>query len=539
MDLTRSLPELRTAAEAAHLRSAARSRVGRLAWPRVSEPAATSRARRAAVWLRVRWLAALWLLLCGSPLWAHVGSPDVYVETKAGAYPIFVTVRPPLVLPGVAEVSVRAEGSGVQEVTAAPTPLTGDAAMHAPTPDVLRREADGSYTGSLWIMATGSWQVRFHVRGAAGAGDVAIPLPSTSTSVRTMSPWMGAGLALVGLMLLVGMAGIAGAGVREAVLPPGTVADDARRWRGKRATALTLVLLVAAVALGDRWWNVEAAAYGRSVYKPLRLTATLREDGGLTLQLRDPGWLPQRRLDDLVPDHGHLVHLYAVRWPAMDAVYHLHPEMTSTGTFLLRSPAVAPGYYRLFADVVHRNGFPETAVAGITLSGQPASALQGDDAGSASLPRLAAPGANALQLTMPDGYRVQFDRPARVAAREGLLLHFRLLDSQGHAPTDMTPYMGMPGHAAILKSDGSVFAHIHPEGSISMAAYMMANPEMMMDASSAPAAAGDLAEAPVKAAISNEVAFPYGFPSAGRYRVIVQVKHGATVETAAFDVDVV
>jgi hypothetical protein len=35
--------------------------------------------------------------------------------------------------------------------------------------------------------------------------------------------------------------------------------------------------------------------------------------------------------------------------------------------------------------------------------------------------------------------------------------------------------------------------------------------------------------------ISNTVEFPYGFPSAGRYRIFVQMKHGATIETGAFD----
>jgi len=34
------------------------------------------------------------------------------------------------------------------------------------------------------------------------------------------------------------------------------------------------------------------------------------------------------------------------------------------------------------------------------------------------------------------------------------------------------------------------------------------------------------------------VEFPYGFPSAGRYRIFVQMKHGATVETGVFDAEV-
>jgi hypothetical protein len=37
---------------------------------------------------------------------------------------------------------------------------------------------------------------------------------------------------------------------------------------------------------------------------------------------------------------------------------------------------------------------------------------------------------------------------------------------------------------------------------------------------------------------ANVVEFPYGFPSAGRYRIFVQMKHGAIVETSVFDANV-
>ena len=35
--------------------------------------------------------------------------------------------------------------------------------------------------------------------------------------------------------------------------------------------------------------------------------------------------------------------------------------------------------------------------------------------------------------------------------------------------------------------------------------------------------------------IPAAVDFPYGFPAAGRYRIFVQMKHGAVVETGVFD----
>jgi hypothetical protein len=38
--------------------------------------------------------------------------------------------------------------------------------------------------------------------------------------------------------------------------------------------------------------------------------------------------------------------------------------------------------------------------------------------------------------------------------------------------------------------------------------------------------------------IAPNVSFPYGFPTAGRYRIFIQMKHGSVVETGVFDADV-
>ena len=92
----------------------------------------------------------------------------------------------------------------------------------------------------------------------------------------------------------------------------------------------------------------------------------------------------------------------------------------------------------------------------------------------------------------------------------------------------MALYMGMLGHAAFVKTDGTVFAHIHPNGSVSMAALILVSNEAPMDHS-----AMQMEDKP--AALPNTVSFPYGFPSPGRYRIFVQMKHGETVETGVFD----
>ena len=100
----------------------------------------------------------------------------------------------------------------------------------------------------------------------------------------------------------------------------------------------------------------------------------------------------------------------------------------------------------------------------------------------------------------------------------------------------MAFYMGMLGHAAFVKTDGTVFAHIHPTGTMAMAAFMMANPQAKMNPGALPM---DMPGMTMDSgALPNTVSFPYGFPTAGRYRIFVQMKHGSTVETGIFDADV-
>jgi hypothetical protein len=249
-----------------------------------------------------------------------------------------------------------------------------------------------------------------------------------------------------------------------------------------------------------------------------------------------------RSLDDFVPDHNHLMHLYMIRWPGMDVLFHLHPEQTGTGEFHLALPSMPAGNYHLYADVVHANGFPETLVSSLQLPYTSGRQLAGDDA-EGTAPKLdinapdPPPGDERFRL--PDGYTMVWKKPNVLSAKTPVEFTFELLDEDGQPPKDMALYMGMSGHAAFIKSDGSVFAHIHPSGTVSMAALMMAN------SSSGPQPGSAMQEMPGMngmnmsgASLPNTVSFPYGFPSPGEYRIFVQMKHGDVVETGSFDADV-
>jgi len=484
-------------------------------------------------------------LLLTPPLHAHIGSPDVYEQGSAGPYKLFIVVRPPQVIPGVADIEVRSETPGIDRIDITPIPLTGEASKHPPVPDSMKKPTSDAqfFTGHLWIMATGSWQVRFSVAGNQGAGVLSIPLPATAMATRKMQPGLGIMLGFLGILLLVGMIGIVGAAAREAQLPLGTNAPPARVRRSYVAMMVTLAVLVAAVILGNKWWGAEASSYADYIYKPLQMSASLQPGNVLDLKLTDPGWLKQRKLDDLIPDHDHIMHLYMIRWPEMGVVFHLHPQPVVTGDFHLALPTVPAGDYRLYADIVHANGFPETMVSSVNLpyiAGRP---LQGDDAeGTAGPLNWKGDGTQTSNsYKLPDGYTMVWNKPARLTAKSPEQFTFSLLDPNGQPPKDMALYMGMTGHAAFVKTDGSVFAHIHPAGSASMAAMMMAQTQNQASSAGAgtPATAMPGMDMSQSALLPNVVSFPYGFPSDGVYRIFIQMKHGDTVETGVFDADVV
>ena len=451
------------------------------------------------------------------PLRAHLGSPDIFFEANAGPYPLFVTIRPPSVIPGVAELEVRSSSPKVTSIRATPAPLTGDAAKYAPRPEALTRSKDDPqyFTGSLWLMASGSWQVKVYADGSDGPGELSIPVPALATQIKRMDSKMGVLLLLLMVLLVAGLVSIAGAGAGEAQVEPGLEAGPKDRRRARATMAFAALVLAGMIWGGNVWWTAEANDYSGDVYRPLAMDAQVDASSRkLKLDIKEEsGWSGLRKTDDFVPDHNHLMHLYMLRMPEMDRAWHLHPEQEAGSTFIQQLPALAAGRYQLYADVVHRDGLPETMVANIELpgaiAGQP---LKGDDASGPE----------------PGKYRVTWISEGPLAARKVTPLRFKLVDEQGHGARDMELYMGMLGHAAFIKNDGSVFAHIHPGGSVPMAALAIAQDGDLHARHKMEGAGG----------LPSEVNFPYGFPSAGAYRIVVQMKAEGRVYTGIFDADV-
>jgi hypothetical protein len=473
----------------------------------------------------MRAIVAVFLLLAPSAV-AHVGSPDVFYEGVAGPYRLLVTIRPPVVVPGIAEVEVRSTTTDVTNIRMVPLRLQGPGAKLAPTPDVAQRSAQDPqfFTGGLWLMAPGEWKVRVEAAGNRGKGELSVPVPAVALRSRGMQTALGTLLFSLMVLLALGAISIVGAGVREAQVEPGTRPARPQQRRAFASMMLAAIAVVYLLYLGSRWWDSEAGNYGRNVYKPLRLSASVENGGRLLLHITDPGWLSWRKLDDLLPDHGHLMHLYLIGMPQMDRVWHLHPEQLESGAFVQQLPDMQPGRYQVFADIVHATGFAETVAEQIELPSVHGKPLQGDDSFGSGPALTTSPQTTTVAAELPGGKRmIRESSGSSLRARALHLFRFRLEDADG-TPLELEPYMGMAGHAAFVSTDLSVFAHIHPSGSVPMPVLSLAGPT---DPHAAHPAA--MSGAPA------EVSFPYGFPKAGAYRIFVQVKHAGRVETGIFD----
>lgn len=493
------------------------------------------------------------LLLPGMCL-AHVGSPDVYFDGYAGPYHLLVAIRPPSVVPGVAQIQVRCVCNDISQVEILPLRLSGQGAQFSPTPDVAQRSsADPQvFNGNLWIMVRGGWKVQINAEGQQGKGQLAVPVSAVSFTSVGMKKTLGALLLLLGICLVAGMVSIIGAANREAPLEPRQAPGPGQKRRGRFGMAITAALIALALFGGGKWWGAEASIDAAKSYKIPHVESSLAAGDVLQLHLENPNvrvqaapsgsrWNDdeQIQLGDLVPDHGHLMHLFLVRTPDMKSFWHLHPGQSGIGEFAANLPSIPPGHYRVFADIVHATGFPETEIGEIDLPAVSGKAPASDDAGVADLSATE----KISQLT--DGYRMVWMRQdsAPFKSKQPVLFRFRIEDKNGNPAGGLENYMGMAGHAIFMRTDGQVFAHVHPAGSVSMTAAQLAQGETpgkemdmampMQHAGTPPQAAtsnANLSGAPS----SSEVTFPFGFSQPGEYRIFVQVKRNGHVETGSF-----
>jgi hypothetical protein len=389
--------------------------------------------------------------------------------------------------------------------------------------------------------------VEVTVEGAQGSGSTLVPLTAVATQRLELRAPLGALLVGLGALLFAGAVTLIAAAARESTLDPGTTPTGKDVRRARLAAAVGTVLLALALLGGKAWWNAVDAEHRSGLFRPMHATATLRtagENPGLWLAIDDPAWLdPRRQQAPLIPDHGHLMHLFLVRDSGLAAFAHLHPLPRGVALFATAPPPLPAGRYRVYADIVHESGFTQTLVSTVELPAAAAARqpLDSDDSWIVDTARRVA-GTAPDRAPLADGSTMTWRRgTGPIVVNQDAQLAFAVSTPNG-APATLDPYMGMAGHLVLTRDDGAVFVHLHPAGTISLAAQETF--ELRQPGDTVPGALakrlterehGDAMHRAMPPS-AGVVSFPYAFPQPGSYRMWVQVKRGGRILTGVFDV---
>jgi len=491
----------------------------------------------------------VFVLLASTFLYAHVGNPDIYYEGDAGPYHLFVTVRLPKAIPGAGEVEVRSASPDVQTVQAMLLHLTGPGSTLSPAPNAAQRSKDDPqfFVSNLWFLEFGALQLRIEVDGSKGKAELSVPVASFARQSLSMDRGLRGIFAFFFIFLTLSIVPIVGAVVRESGVAPGAAPLSSNRWRSRIVMVIALIAAVVVLQLNRNWWNAQAATYARTVnlLKPPQAETTLVN--GSRLVIRPAGRLVFPRLSgkdrevkmsELVSDHGYLMHLFLIASPGMQRMWHLHPARAEDGSFVAQLPPIAAGEYQVFADILDKTGFPWTLVGKINLPEINGTAMAGDDSAWAGVP-LAVPLSEMTVAQLPDGAHIVWERSgAPVKANVSAGLNFTVEAKDGTPVHDLEPYMGMAAHAEVVCSDLSVFAHIHPAGTVPMAALSLVRVDTTAQSPARAMHGMTMQMSHSSSSLPFSFSFAYGFPHPGDYRIFVQIKRSGQVQTAAFDVNV-
>jgi hypothetical protein len=341
--------------------------------------------------------------------------------------------------------------------------------------------------------------------------------------------------------LFFGLVWIVGAGVRESLLPPGLQPDRGYARRARIAMTVAAGMIALVMFGGWRWWSAVDAAHRGRLDRPWKATASLQQrdstSTALSFEINEAQWLtrqdsawlyrnPGAASGRLIPDHGKIMHMFVMREPDHDVFAHVHPRSAGPTSFVATIPRLPPGDYRIYADIVEESGTTRTVVARTSVGQDgPATISSADparDEDDAAWNGAAAGSLRASDQPLDSITTLRRLRTDDIRAGDPIELTYDVLNRDGTAAS-IEPYMGMAGHAVVTRDDGEVFVHLHPLGTISMAAQQALGGGHAM--ASAPAA--------------GRISFPYSFPEAGRYRVWVQVKRAGRILTAAHDYTVI
>jgi hypothetical protein len=526
------------------------------------------------------------LFFYANSTFAHIGSSGVVHEGTAGNYKVQVYVEPPDVIPGTAKVSVSVDGTDIQSVKISPIFYwTGDEG--SPRSDDATLSQTGSWDGKIWLMESGAASVKIVINGARGKGEVLVPVAALSTAKRDLPKslgWILAGLAL----LLVGiMTTIIGASTSDSLLKVGEKVNP--KTNKSRLIGSTIGASFCGLLLfgGNMWWNVETDDYQRMMYRPYTATSKITIKNGeriLTFKINSNS-IENRNTSFIIPDHGKIMHMFLVRQGTMDAFAHVHPYRIDSLTFETTLPNLPAGKYLVYADVLRYHSLQNTIADTIEIPQSPKinniitkNSGDSDDtyvitnalnvkANNRQKSTITVCGTPGVKTLLQDGSSIIWEEKPNQKLTFGKTYSLKFsVEAADGKPAELQTYLGMMGHAAVIKDDGSVYIHLHPNGTFSSTAVQVMQNRINEDGTIKPnlnnpkkfrdsidnvlvtlnAMTEIERDSILMAGMSHskdghhggEISFPYVFPSAGNYRIWLQVKRNGKILTGVFDAEV-
>jgi hypothetical protein len=210
------------------------------------------------------------------------------------------------------------------------------------------------------------------------------------------------------------------------------------------------------------------------------------QDTALAFTIVGPDGAP---LTDYATLHDKKLHLVLAKRD-LSGFQHVHPALDAAGTWTA-TVDLDPGQWRVFADFDPAGNAPQTT-------------LGADLAVTGELDPVPLPAASRTATV--GHYTVRLDGDAVAGAQSTLTLS---VAKDGTPVTDLQPYLGAYGHLVALRDGDLAYLHVHPEGE-----------------------PGDGGTEP-----GPDVSFVADLPSAGRYRLYLDFKHGDVVRTAEFTIE--
>lgn len=397
-------------------------------------------------------------------------------------------------------------------------------------------------------MARGVYGVYVTVEGAKGKGTDVVPFQAllyTPGQLPLHAKLILLGAAILSTLLFIA---IIRAHIIQGFLGLSAAPSNEDYRRGRIGMAVLALCLLGLFTFFFKWWDKEAQQLQKKKYHQLHISTHVEEKNDqrlLFLKIDDPDWNERLGKKLSIPffeepewtdwewlpltlDHGKWMHIYMIREPNLDFIAHIHPIKIDESNFeAIIPPPTPPGKYVLYADVTHQNGYAETMVSSLNIppleertTGNQSQKEDPDDSWY-----VGPPPSTENKIFTDGNYEIILDSKQPFIINQAADLNFLIRTKDG-SPFELEPYMGMLSHMAIRSDDGTIFAHLHPGGTISMVAqdlFKMKEGEMSM-----------MHVRKNQILNSATLSFPFIFPKSGPYHIWVQIKINGKVLTGLF-----